>query len=349
MSRKRINLLTKALLAVILVLIAAVVIIIVGKNELDKRELDIQAMADEMENNRQIVYVVKDIMISKGDTLLAEGDEANVMKQEIYSGLEPDYYITDEDIGSVAIVDMAPGTPILKNMVSTIAITHDTRIYEIGAVNLMADQMVNDYIDVRIMFPNGEDYLVLSKKKIIKEVLDTSLIYTYMNEDEILRYASATVDAYVTTGAYLYTTKYVESNLQDEAIPNYPVKANVIDLMTSDPNIVSYAQYTLNLTARMNLEQKLSGLTQEQLEAVAEGHGIEDTAKTSVLMNPENYSIVDEDTDLEKLEAMKENGGMDAESEEDKEQSKESEEQAELNPGEKEDTEKLEEGNVNGN
>lgn len=297
MNRRKFNLLIKALVVAVVLFLIAIVIIVLGKKEMDKKNASINELASEIESNRQIVYVVKDKRIEKGEVLYAEGEDANVMKQEIYSGLEPDYYITDEDIGSVAIVNMDPQTPIMKNMVTTISITHDTREYEIGAVNLMADQMVNDFIDVRIMFPNGEDYLVLSKKKVIKQVLETSLVYTYMNEEEILRYASAVVDAYTTTGAYLYTTRYVESNIQNEAVPNYLVKANVIDLMVSDPNIVSIAQNTLNLEARMNLEQKLSGLTEEQLAAVAEGHGIQDTAKTSVLLNRENYTIVNGDAD----------------------------------------------------
>ena len=232
----------------------------------------------EIESNRQIVYVVKDgVEIQKGEVIVAEGDEANVMRQEIYSGLEPDYYIQAEDIGSIAVVDIPSGEPITKNMVTTLIITHDTR----------------EYIDVRIMFPNGEDYLVLAKKQIKKLVLDSSIIYTYLNEEEILRLASATVDAYCTTGAKIYATRYVESNIQKDATPDYLVSAQVIDRMVSDPNIVSLAQDTMNLQARMSLEQRLSGLTEDQLAAVAEGHGLYDTAKTQVITQGVKYALED--------------------------------------------------------
>ena len=50
-----------------------------------------------------------------------------------------------------------------------------------------------------------------------------------------------------------------------------------------DNNLLTKAIDTLNAIARSNLEERLGKLSDEKLEAVAEGHGIEDTAKTSVL------------------------------------------------------------------
>lgn len=306
MNRKKISLLIKILAILGFVLVATIVIIVLMKNQSDEYKENINSLMAEIENNRQVVYVVKDDKkIGKGDVLIAEGDEANVMRQEIYSGLEPDYYITDEDIGSIAIVDIPASQPITKNMIMTMIITHDTREYEVNVVDLMVDQRVNDYIDIRIMFPNGEDYLVLAKKQIKNLVLDSAIFYTYLNEEEILRLASATVDAYTVTGAKIYATRYIESNIQNDAIPDYLVSAQVIDRMVSDPNIVSLAQQTMNLQARMSLEQRLTGLTEEQLAAVAEGHGLVDTAKTSVLTNGVIFQLAD-DTDTKETDELSE-------------------------------------------
>lgn len=294
MNRKKVNMMIRIIVILAIVIIAAAAVIFIGKNKLDAYKAEINDYVYEIESNRQIVYVVKDgVEIQKGEVIVAEGDEANVMRQEIYSGLEPDYYIQAEDIGSIAVVDIPSGEPITKNMVTTLIITHDTREYEVSVVDLMVDQRQNDYIDVRIMFPNGEDYLVLAKKQIKKLVLDSSIFYTYLNEEEILRLASATVDAYCTTGAKIYATRYVESNIQKDATPDYLVSAQVIDRMVSDPNIVSLAQDTMNLQARMSLEQRLSGLTEDQLAAVAEGHGLYDTAKTQVITQGVKYALED--------------------------------------------------------
>lgn len=292
MNRKKAKWMVRVIVGLLIFLILCGVVITLGKQKLDEYAAQQEELLIEIENNRQVVYVVKDDkQIKKGDLIITAGDEANVMKQEIYSGLESEYYITDDDIGSIAIVDMEPNTPIMKNMVTTMMITHDTREVEVNVVNLMIDQRVNDYIDIRIMYPNGEDYLVLSKKQIKNLVLDSAVFYTYLNEEEILRLASATVDAYLMSGTKIYATRYVEDNIQDEATPDYLVSAQVVDRMVSDPNIVSLAQETMNLAARMSLEQRLSGLTKEQLDAVAEGHGLVDTAKTSILTTGATFAL----------------------------------------------------------
>lgn len=250
---------------------------------------DVLASAqEEMQANKKIVYVVSTddgFGISKGEILQ---ENVNVKKQQIYSGLEDYNYITEEDIGSTAVVDMYEGMTVMTNMVTPLDVANDTREYELQVVNLMVDQKENDYVDIRIMFPDGTDFLILPKKPVYNLNLENCVFWTYLNEEEILRMSSATIDAYTITGTKIYATRYVESSLQEQATPNYLVNAYVQDMMdpTSafyDINLLTKAIDTLNADARSNLEERLGKLSDEKLEAVAEGHGIEDTAKTSVL------------------------------------------------------------------
>lgn len=250
---------------------------------------DVLASAqEEMEANKKIVYVVSTddgFGISKGDILQ---ENVNVKKQQIYSGLEDYNYITEEDMGSTAVIDMYEGMTVMTNMITPLDIANDTREYELQVVNLMVDQKENDYVDIRIMFPDGTDFLILPKKPVFNLNLENCVFWTYLNEEEILRMASATIDAYTITGTKIYATRYVESSLQEQATPNYLVNEYVQDMMdpTSafyDNNLLTKAIDTLNAIARSNLEERLGKLSDEKLEAVAEGHGIEDTAKTSVL------------------------------------------------------------------
>ncbi len=241
----------------------------------------------ELMQNRQTVYVAT-TLIEKGSTIETSGDNANVMQQVICSGLESYNYITSADIGTKAVVDIPAGIPVMYNMITTIDVTNDLREYEISAVNLMTDQAVNDVIDVRMTFPDGTDYVVLSKKQVLSMDL-TNCVYTvHLNEEEILRFTCAMVDAYITTGARLYTTRYVADSLQNEATVNYPVSEAVRSLISSDPNVVTLAADTLNASARLNLETRLGLLSEDQLEAVNEGFGLADTAKNSVIGNQTN-------------------------------------------------------------
>lgn len=254
------------------------VVIFKGKQVLDKTKAQVTALTDEIQSNQQTVYVTNRDVI-KGEPLT----EDVLMTQQIYTGLSPDSYITVEDIGSMAVVDIAAGQPVMKNMVSLIDITVDERIYEMTVAHLMTTQNNYDTVDIRIMFPNGEDYLILSKKNIMDLRLDTSVFSVYLNEDEILRMSSAIVDAYTTTGAKIYTTRYVEPNVQDEAIPNYPVRPATLDLINSDPNIVERAEQTLNLQARADLDARLQTIPSDLLDAVSSGLNLDDTAKSSVI------------------------------------------------------------------
>lgn len=259
----------------------------------DEVAINREAMG-EMEANKKTVYVVSTqdgSGIGHGE-IIEEG--VNVVKQTVYTGLEEYNYITEEDLGSTAIVDIYEGMTVMDNMVTPVSIESDTREYEMQVVNLMTDQQENDVVDIRIMFPDGSDFLVLPKKQIKNLNLPNCVFWTYLNEEEILRMASATIDAYTITGTKIYATRYVESNLQEEAVPTYMVNAAVADQMDPtcsyyDKNLLTKAETTLNTIARSNLEESLAVLSDERLAAVAEGHNLEDTANTSVLTGVNAY------------------------------------------------------------
>ncbi len=297
MRKNKFRLLISILVAAIIILAGCIAIIYVGKKTLDEKQIQINDLQYEIDSNKQVVYVAK-TDISAGETLI---DGENIMKQEIYTGLETEYYLPDEKVGGVAVLDIKALEPIMADMVTTLEIQQDTREYEVAVANLMTDQEEYDYVDVRIMFPTGEDYTVLTKKPVHNLILENCVFYSYLNEDEILRMASATIDAYTVSGTYIYTTRYVEPNLQTESVPNYVVRPEVIDLINSDPNILSIAKETLNLEARINLEQRLVGLSEETLKAVQEGHDIADTAKHSAQLGIQYSADSDESAESEEL------------------------------------------------
>ena len=294
MNRKKMKLLVRLLVASVVLILIAVIAIILIKGKYDEYKNLSAEYQSQIEANMQTVYVAKDIDddgnaldgIKAGDVLVSEGSNANVMQQTIATGLDASSYITEDDIGSKAIVDIAPLEPIMANEVTAIEVDQDTREYEIQVADLMYTQQVNDYVDVRIMYTTGEDYLILSKVPVLSMIKDTSVFNTYLNEEEILRLASATVDAvYVDAGAKIYTTKYVESNIQDAGTPDYLVKSEVLDLLSSDPNVLTLAQETMNLQARTSLDNRLGNLTEDQVNAMTEAQQAQDNTLASAYTN----------------------------------------------------------------
>ena len=266
------------LLAAGLIILALGAILYLGNKQLKQAKQEKQALEDELNSNRQLVYVAAR-ELKKGETV----DDTNVMQQMIYTGLPATSYMTTDELGSTVIVDVKPNEPLMLSMVKKLDIQTDTRKYEVMTAHLMTTQSEADVIDVRVLFPNGEDYLLLAKKPVMDLSMEASIFTTYLNEEEILRMASAIVDVYTTTGARMYTTKYVEENIQNEAEPNYPVKAATLDLINSDPNVLTRAERTLNLQARNDLDRRLSALSDEMLTAVSNGMELEDTASQSVI------------------------------------------------------------------
>ena len=239
----------------------------------------LEAARQRLDSNTQTVYVAT-ADIKAGEVVLADvedsnleqqTEDSNLEKQTILTGIEDYNYITEEDLGKVATVDIDYGMPVLTNMVTDAEITKDARDYECSVATLMVDQAEYDTVDVRISFPTGEDYIVLSKKLIENMDLPNCIFYTQLNEEEILRMQSAIIDAYMTEGCRIYTTRYIERNLQDEAVPTYPVREATYDLITNDkldPNVLTVAKRTLSVQARLDLEKRLGELTEEEVEAV---------------------------------------------------------------------------------
>ena len=264
MLNKKNRLFIIALLLVSVTAIAAIVVAVLERQQVKQYEASIAQVNDEISSNRVSGVYVATTAIKAGEVLNAtiteENGLSNIGASDIYAAMEQaGNYIYDDPSGMIALVDIEAGSPLQPGMLGEQDITKDTRKVEVTTVNLTSTQQNNDIVDIRIIFPDGTNYTVMSKKKIMNYPGTGTIFDLYMNEDEILRFQSAIVDA-ATLGAKLYTTAYVQPTLQDEALPFYPVKQSTIDLINADPNVLAMATNTLNSEARHNLEERMLSL-----------------------------------------------------------------------------------------
>lgn len=241
-----------------------------------------------LQQNTRTVYVVMATTEDGESTFLKAGtaleDGINVEKKQIYSSLPESAYITEDDLGLPLINTVADGTPVLACMVAHDEASEGDRDYEVRVANMMTSQAENDLVDIRILFPNGKDYVIASKKRVQNLNLDTASFSCLMNEEEMLRMGAATIDAFTISGTYIYTVRYTEGTISEETIPTYPVRAEVIALMEEDPNVVTRAQETLNAAIRANLERSLASLSKEHVTAVTSGWDTNDNAGNQVIL-----------------------------------------------------------------
>lgn len=159
-------------------------------------------------------------------------------------------------VGKIIKIPIEPNTPIVNTMLYEEQKTpDDLRSQEFTAIVQPSKLKKGDFVDVRIRFNTGQDYIVLSKKKVQDLGLNNRVWYE-LNEQEILTSSSAFVDAYL-HGAIVYAVPYVEPYLQENADVTYPVNTKVLSLIQSDPNIVERAKYELTDRARTGLEKDL--------------------------------------------------------------------------------------------
>ena len=117
-------------------------------------------------------------------------------------------YIDIKNVPVLARVDMNANTVITKDMVvqSDEQVTSDTRQVEYNMITLPIDLMTNDYVDIRLKVPSGQNLIVVSKTQIEVPInADGSYIpdtiKVKLREDEILAMSSAIVEAYGIKGA----------------------------------------------------------------------------------------------------------------------------------------------------
>lgn len=185
-----------------------------------------------------------------------EGKEYEVQKEE-----ETDnYYISKNNnkeylelnsVPLVAKVTMKKNTLITTELLSKSdnIVQNDVRKQEYNMLVLPMDLQTGDYIDVRIMLPSGQDYIVVAKKEVeipeISGVNSEDTIWINLSEDEILHMSCAIIDAYQVKGAKIYATKYTEAGMQEAATPTYPINGSTSALLQNNPNILEKAMNEL--------------------------------------------------------------------------------------------------------
>lgn len=183
--------------------------------------------------------------------------EQNVLfSTEISSSTPQDLFITESDIGKIATCNVAQGQPVLKNMV-TQPLENNYHERECSFIWLSSNLKDYDYVDLRILFENGEDYVVAAKKAVRQVSIAANNCFIWLTEEEILSLDAAIVDANL-HGAKIYTTKYVEPALQEASTVNYNPNNDVIKLMRDDPNIVTASARELSVKARNAMEKRVN-------------------------------------------------------------------------------------------
>jgi len=229
----------------------------------EQHQLEIQALQERADSIGDIVtcYTVSE-QVYPGQLITEE----LITEQSTSEYFVNDSYFNNpaDLIGKYFKVGMLPGTPITTDNVMTMTLSDSLRDFDIVAAKWPIGTKVGDYVDLRITYPYGEDYLVLSHLRV--QGVGEATLKVYMTEEELQTYQAALVDWYLTrdSGTSVYLTKYVEPGLQASGEVFYKVPENVRRIMKDNPNIVNqaaYAQTDAYTAARHRIESAKDRLT----------------------------------------------------------------------------------------
>lgn len=244
--------------------------------------------------NKKMAYVAKSDL--SAGAIITLGNTEHI---EVTSSLPEDILLQKQDLGKTLLLEVKEGTHLIKSMVSDLELDKNMREVFFDVIDISTNIKENDAVDVRIKFPNGEDYIILSKKY-IKGITESKIeCYFWLTEEEILQMSSGIVDAYLYEGSKIYTTKYIEPNLQESSIVFYTPSSAILTLLEKDPNIEKMASNYLTLQLRSKLEGRLA--KEETLVNISDNDKLNPpivTPTNTGVWSEEDYFLVEEEEEL---------------------------------------------------
>ncbi|RJX39153.1 hypothetical protein D3P09_16810 [Paenibacillus pinisoli] len=193
--------------------------------------------------------------VGDGVTDLYAGRE--IQMQDLVQRELPESFVTqslvlnpETIIGKYYRIGLLPGTPLSMDLVMEDPVDDTVREFDVVASVMPIGLKVGDYIDFRLIYPRGEDYIVLPHKRV--EAINDNTIKLKLNETEIHYYQAALIDYFLQSkmGASIYLSKYLEPGMQQPAEAYYAVPENILAIMAADPNLMPKVNAAINNTAR---------------------------------------------------------------------------------------------------
>lgn len=250
----------------------------------------IKKQQKEAEAVKSVYVLAKDV--KAGESLIQEKTTIT-KKVSVNINTVPTTAITEENYSkkinknSVAKINLKSGTVLSEEMIieAEDITKNDIREQEYNMIVLPSKLEKNDYIDIRLSLPSGEDFIVAAKKKVLNA--NELTVWINVSESEILTISNAIVEAYQISGSKLYATTYTEPGIQEFASLTYIPSDSVSRLISRDPNVVDEAKAALANKISSDLYKERSDVlkpaldSKEAEQAIKEiDEGVENSIKT---------------------------------------------------------------------
>ncbi|MEG2275126.1 MAG: hypothetical protein RR988_01725 [Clostridia bacterium] len=233
---------------------------------------------EEGTNKNFIAKYQKEVVCFKKDVIQGEKIKKD-MVNSVYVHIKnvPQKAIGSEGdaIGKVAKYNVPKSIPLVDGMLTESLMGKDVRSVEYNTILMPSDIIEGDTVDIRVMFPSGIDYVVLSQMKVNK--ISNLTMWFDISEEQLLLMNGAMVDSFLNEGTKLYAVKYSDPDSQivygkDESVD--VMKAKIYDeldvLSGQDKNMAIESVYSLIqdfsglISSKKSIEQNYMPNTQIQ-------------------------------------------------------------------------------------
>jgi hypothetical protein len=254
MKRKKFIIIGGVFLA--LVIAAGIALTIVRYNQrIDSLNEDIDSLQAQLEeyqaSTTTVLQVVKNV--KSGNAVESyEVDEVEVPTDAVPENVITDYADLE---GKSYKINLKAYTYLTKNMLIEEELTDGMRKLDVVLTEIPIGLEEGDYIDVRICFPLGQDYIAMTHKQVLEINGDTVKIIA--EQEDIYTYESMGTDYSTYPSTKVYAVSYVEAGIQEAASNYYPVTLEVLKTRILDPNIDT-GDFSATLQRREQLERQLA-------------------------------------------------------------------------------------------
>lgn len=158
--------------------------------------------------------------------------------------------------GMYYLYSLKDGQVLTYNQVLDFGITDNMRLLDIQFDQIPIGIKVGDYVDVKISFTMGQDFVGMTHKRVVA-INDNNIMKLVVDPKDMHVYESMKVDKALYDGTIIYAAQYVDGAAQISSKDYYPVRIETMTTLLQDPNITMDFS-SLSTADRTILESELN-------------------------------------------------------------------------------------------
>ena len=236
-------------------------------------------------NENYIKNFTKEISVTNQSIMQGQTITNDMLtKTRVHINMVPQGAMNSIGVNQVAKYNIGNGMPITSDMITDEIIDKDLRETEVSTILMPTNLVEGSYVDIRIRFNNGTDYVILPEVQ-VKRILNTTM-WLDLTEEQRSIIASAEVDSYLNEGSKLYAIEYVDEMQIVEAQENVEkiVKGELESLIKKELPELYTASYSETVSDEVNgkIEENATSSENTDTKKNEEQDWLEDETNSNV-------------------------------------------------------------------